>query len=152
MPKISMTGTRKINRLTEEQLANFRRLMIEYRDKGYTHLNHGDAIGADALAHNMAIELGLKVIIHPPTNPKYRAYCKGDNVTILAEGEYKARNQTIVDNGDVLLALPNTNHEYNRAGTWMAVRQARKSGLPTIICYPDGRVVKENFGGLFGDE
>ena len=40
--------------------------MREYRDKGYTHLNHGDCVGADALAHDFAIELGLKVIVHPP--------------------------------------------------------------------------------------
>ena len=126
--------------------------MMEYRDEGYTHLNHGDCVGADAIAHGIALELGLKVIIHPPTNPKYRAYCNGDNVTILAEGEYKARNQTIIDNGDVLLALPNTNHEFNRSGTWQAVRQARRRILPIIVCYPDGRVIRENFGDLFGEE
>ena len=151
MPKISMTGTRRINTLTRQQLTNFKELMKEYRDKGYTHLNHGDCVGADAVAHEIAIELGLKVIVHPPTNPKSRAYCNGDNVTILDAREYKVRNQTLVNNGDILLALPHSNQEYNRSGTWHSVRQARRTKLPIIICYPDGRVERENFGGLFGD-
>ena len=152
MPKISMTGTRRINTLTKQQLTNFKDLMKEYRNKGYTHLNHGDCVGADALAHDIAIELGLKVIVHPPSNPKSRAYCNGENVLILAEREYKVRNQSLVKNGDVLLALPDSNQEYKRSGTWYSVRQARRTMLPIIICYPDGRVVRENIGGLFEDD
>jgi len=145
MPKISMTGTRRQNKLTKIQLENFKNLMKQYKDKGYTHLNHGDCIGADAIAHEMAVELGLEIIIHPPDNSKYRANCTTGNVTIRPEDEYKVRNQTIIDNGDVLIALPNTNHEYTRSGTWQCVRQGRKSSIPIIICYPDGRVEREGF-------
>lgn len=145
MPKISMTGTRKEHKLSQVQLENFKNLMQQYKDQGYTHLNHGDAIGADAIAHDMAVELGLEIIIHPPDNPKYRANCRTGNVTIRPEDKYKVRNQTIIDNGDVLIALPNTNHEYNRSGTWQCVRQGRVTGIPIVICYPDGRGVQENF-------
>ena len=92
------------------------------------------------------------MIIHPPTNPKIVHIVMAITSLILAEREYKARNQTIVDNGDVLLALPDTNHEYKRSGTWYSVRQARRTMRPIIVCYPDGRVVRENFGGLFEDD
>lgn len=152
MPKISMTGSRTINTLTQKQLVNFRQLMIEYRDKGYTHLNHGDCQGADEIAHEIAIELGLEIVIYPPDKTKYRANCKGENVTIRPEASYRSRNQAIVNNGHVLLALPNSNCEQLRSGTWMTVRMARKANLPMMICYPDGRILKENFGGLFEDE
>ena len=152
MPKISMTGTRSTGTLTQKQLVNFRQLMVEYRDKGYTHLNHGDCVGADALAHDIAIELGLQIVVYPPDEMKYRANCKGVKVTIRPVASYRNRNQAIVNNGDVLLVLPKHNHEQHRSGTWMTVRMARKVDLPMMICYPDGRVVKENFGRLFDDE
>lgn len=149
MPKISITGTRKISGITEKQLVNFRRLIILYRDKGYTHLNHGDCVGADAMAHDIAIELGLEIVIYPPDKVKYRANCKGEKVTIRPEAPYRHRNQAIVNGGHVLIALPNGNCEKMRSGTWMTVRIARKVILPTIICYPDGRVEKENFPDCF---
>ena len=152
MPKISMTGTRTISGLTQKQLVNFRQLIIEYRDKGYTHLNHGDCVGADAIAHSIAIGLELQVVIYPPNKVECRANCKGGNVTIHPEASYRNRNQAIVNNGHVLMVLPKHNYEQRRSGTWMTVRMARKLNLPIIICYPDGRVVKENFGGLFGDK
>ena len=134
------------------QLVNFRQLMMEYRDTGYTHLNHGDCVGADQIAHNIAIELGFEIVIYPPSKTKYRANCKGVNVTIRPVASYRDRNQAIVNNGDVLLVLPKHNHEQHRSGTWMTVRMARKVNVSILICYPDGRVVKENLGGLFGDE
>ena len=145
MPKISMTGTRKTNKLTQKQRANFRQLMIEYRDKGYTHLNHGDCVGADAFAHDVAIDLGLGIVIYPPDKIEHRANCMGQKVKIQPEAPYRNRNQAIVNNGHVLIALPNSNCEQTRGGTWMTVRMARKLMLPTIICYPDGRIDKENF-------
>ena len=152
MPKISITGTRTIDSITQLQLTNFRQLMIEYRDKGYTHLNHGDCQGADEIAHEIAIELGLEIVIYPPEKTEYRANCKGANVAIHSEASYRNRNQAIVNNGHVLLALPKSNFEQLRSGTWMTVRMARKVNLPMMICYPDGRIVKENFGGLFDEQ
>ena len=152
MPKISITGTRKISGITDKQKVNFRQLIILYRDKGYTHLNHGDCVGADALAHEIAIELGLQIVVYPPQKTEYRANCRGEKVTILPEAPYRNRNQAIVNSGHVLIALPKHNHEQHRSGTWMTVRMARKVNVPIMICYPDGRVVKEHFGGLFEDE
>ena len=144
MPKISMTGTRQELKLTKVQLENFKNLMIQYKEEGYTHLNHGDCIGADAIAHEMAVELGLEIIIHPPDDPKYRANCTTGNVEIMPEKSYRSRNQQIVNNGSVLLALSRGNREINYSGTWMTVRMARKKGMPIVVCYPDGRVESEN--------
>ena len=144
MPKISMTGTRRQHKLTTVQLENFKNLMRQYKAQGYTHLNHGDCIGADAIAHDMAVELGLEIIIHPPDDSKYRAQCTGRHVEIMPEKSYRARNQQIVNNGAVLLALSRSNTELTYSGTWMTVRMARKKGIPIVICYPDGRVEWEN--------
>ena len=110
MQKISMTGTRTVSGLTHKQLVNFRQLMMEYRDTGYTHLNHGDCVGADQIAHNIAIELGLEIVIYPPSKTKYRANCKGVNVTIRPEASYRNRNQAIVNNGHVLMVLNKKRH------------------------------------------
>lgn len=114
--------------------------MMTYRDQGFTHLNHGDCVGADALAHDIALEIGLSVMVYPPIQKKYRAYCTGPRVIIHPEASYRYRNTSLVNSGHVLLALPNKNSESMRSGTWMTVRMARKTGLKIVVCYPDGRV------------
>jgi hypothetical protein len=50
---------------------------------------------------------------------------QGD-VTILEPKLYMERNHDVVHACDFLLALPGTDHEVVRSGTWATVRYARK--------------------------
>ena len=48
---------------------------------------------------------GVAVIIHPPEDPKLRAFCKGAERT-EPERPYLVRNHIIVDRCEMLLAAP----------------------------------------------
>ena len=68
---VGMTGTRL--GMTLQQKEKFYEI-LEYIDGHLFH--HGDCLGADAEGHDMSEELGYQPIIHPPTNPKNRAFKK----------------------------------------------------------------------------
>ncbi len=144
---IAMTGTRKINKLTDVQLENFGNYLALYKTEGFGVFRHGDCVGADEKGHHIAVSLGYSVRIHPPKDSTYRAFCSSDFVA--PELIYKDRNQAMVNNCDMLLALPKGNREEQRSGTWMTIRMARRINLPIVIFYPDGRIVKENHTHLF---
>ena len=57
-------------------------------------LHHGDAIGADAEVHDIAVELGCEIVIHPPTNETQRAFKSATE--IRAPKPYLDRNKEIV--------------------------------------------------------
>ena len=99
---------------------------------GVHTLHHGDCVGADAQVHEIAKRLGLKIVVHPPDNPKLRAFCTGDE--IKTEAPYLVRNRAIVDTCDILLAMPwDPKHEQLRSGTWSTVRYAHKRRKKVII-------------------
>lgn len=123
-------------------------------------LHHGDCVGADDEADKMfglllgkihskqKEKLGC-VYIHPPSDPKKRAWCKSrqdaDQITrvLLGEMPYLERNKQIVDYSDVLIATPKGFAEELRSGTWSTVRYARKQKKSVVIIYPDGRIELE---------
>lgn len=109
---------------------------------GVDTLHHGDCIGADALAHSIAVEYGIKIVVHPPLNERKRAWMR-DGAEVRARYEYLERNQHIVDECDHLIAVPYTNVEVPRSGTWSTVRRARKANKPLTIVWPDGSVTEE---------
>jgi hypothetical protein len=104
-------------------------------------LHHGDCIGADYIAHHLAIELGYRVVIHPPNIITKRACCGTSReindglVTILPLKPYLERNRDIVEACDVLLALPD-GPERQRSGTWSTVRLARRLGKEVSLREP----------------
>jgi hypothetical protein len=104
-------------------------------------LHHGDCIGGDAAADEIARQYGIRRVIHPPENPSKRARCAGE--VILPEKAYLDRNHDIVDVSDVLVACPKGMMEEQRSGTWATVRYARKLGRKVMILFPDGSVVTE---------
>ena len=75
MSGVSVSGSRYLlDRDSERQ----KRLFIEelyglYAD-GVSELHHGDAMGADAFAHQIAVSLGMRIVVHPPENNRYRAF------------------------------------------------------------------------------
>lgn len=102
---------------------------------------HGDCIGADAEAHQIALSLGFKIIIHPPIVQNKRAFCR--EADILPEKEYLDRNKDIVKYSKILIACPKMLQEEVRSGTWSTVRYARKFNKDIIVIYFDGTIQKE---------
>jgi hypothetical protein len=100
---------------------------IVYNDRP-TEFHHGDCVGADAEAHDIATQRCVRVVIHPPTEDRLRAFCDVTNGQVLKPRPYIDRNHDIVDSCDVLVAAPRTDTELVRSGTWATIRYARKQG------------------------
>jgi nucleoside 2-deoxyribosyltransferase len=134
--KVGFTGTRK--GMTLEQQETFAQEFIKLNP---TELHHGDAIGADEQAHNIA-KFRTKIVIHPPLNPSKRAYKRGD--VHLEPKPYLERNRDIVDSTDILIACPKEFSEILKSGTWACTRYARSRSKPVLIIWPDGTVTRES--------
>lgn len=125
---VGFTGTGDESALT---LPRRRRLQIFLQtlkeERGFTVFHHGDCVGADAFAHELAKALDYFIIVHPPENPRKRAFCEGNS--LLAAKPYLERNRDIVDDSYFMIAMPKNIHiEELRSGTWATVRYARKIG------------------------
>ena len=111
---------------------------------GPTDLHHGDCEGVDAMAHDIAGAFGCRRVIHPPINPKSRAWCMGEE--ILPEKPYLERNKDIVNACSVLLVFP-SGPERLRSGTWSTYRYAKKIGKHFYVIYPDGTFKQQDKEG-----
>jgi hypothetical protein len=129
--RIGFTGTRL--GMTVAQRMRFADLLAGVAGE----LHHGDCVGADTGAHSIACDLGLRIVIHPPDDPKLRAWCRPADRT-LAPKPYLQRNRDIVLDTECLIAAPGEAVEQLRSGTWSTVRYARKLGRPIWIINPDG--------------
>ncbi len=137
MTALGFTGTRY--GMTEDQRLAVRRLVALHLT---TSAHHGDCIGADAQFHALCRELPTSfVVVHPPLNEQYRAFCAGDEHR--APLPYMRRNARIVAESDVMIAAPFEAEEQERGGTWRTVGLARKAGRPLFIVWPSGAVVEE---------
>ncbi len=120
------TGTQQ--GMTDGQVESLRLELIRL---GVTRLDHGDCIGGDKQANDVARSLGIQTAGHPPTNPRKRAYCECD---IWFEPEaYLERNHAIVDVCAHLFVGPRSNSEQQRSGTWATYRYAKACGRPITI-------------------
>lgn len=103
---------------------------------------HGDCVGADVQFHRICRDAGsIWIVGHPPDNDSQRAFCEFDE--IMPPKPYIARNHTIVDNCDVLIAAPHQRKEIRRSGTWATIRYARKQDRQLYIVLPQGKVIQE---------
>ena len=130
---IGFTGTRFLGEDFEDRKTALRKALVKAWKKGYRILHHGDCIGADALAHEVAMEVGYDVIVHPPNNPSNRAFCKADKGAVRWElvKPYLDRNMDIVNASSQMLAMPKVGTtSKSRGGTWHAVNYAIKVGTP----------------------
>jgi hypothetical protein len=134
MASIGFTGTQQ--GMTEEQKKSLRALL----DGGVGELHHGDCIGADAEAHDIADECGYAIILHPPANYSKRAWREVPKHMARPEKAYLDRNKDIVLETTALIAAPAEPEEQLRSGTWSTVRFAKKQGKPVFVILPDGTV------------
>jgi hypothetical protein len=125
--KIGFTGT-QIG-MTDFQKAEFEKIISMYIGE----FHHGDCIGADADAHDIA-EKYLTCVIHPPIKPEKRAFKKA---TIVHEKKpYLNRNRDIVNSCELLIATPKEITNQTRSGTWWTIRYAKKIKRKCLIIYP----------------
>jgi hypothetical protein len=92
--------------------------------------HHGDCVGGDAQAHDLARMLGLWIVTHPPVNPGLRAFREGGESR--PPKPYLARNADIVQQTDLLLAAP-AGPETPRSGTWWTIRYAHSLNKRVVI-------------------
>jgi hypothetical protein len=128
---IGFTGTQQ--GMTAKQRASLETLLRHYLTLGATEFHHGDCIGADAQAHDIAVAIGYAPVIHPPKISKKRAFKRGQ---VLPARPYLERNHDIVDASDVMIATPKSHVEELRSGTWATIRYTRKSGKHLHILAP----------------
>ena len=135
-PSVGFTGTRE--GLTFEQFDALRCVLAGW--EGAT-LHHGDCVGADVAAHNIATMQGdWRIEVHPG-HSQYRAFVR-DYTALHAAKPNLERNSDIVDAADVLVACP-AGPEVQRSGTWSTVRKARKKGIRRVLVWPNGDVTYE---------
>lgn len=105
--------------------------------------HHGDCIGADSQAHEIADCMGYRIIGHPPSNPSRRAsrVCH----ELRPEKSYLERNKNIVRETVALIATPGETEEQLRSGTWSTIRFARKQGKCVVIIFPDGSIKQKQY-------
>ena len=132
MIRVGFTGTQR--GLTDEQKAALDRLFHELGQDA-VEIHHGDCVGADEEAHDLADNHAFDIVRHPPDKDDKRAFCTGGEER--DPKPYLDRNKDIVDETDMLIACPN-GEERVRSGTWSTVRYARKrssiDGIRTRIC------------------
>ena len=120
---IGFTGTRQ--EVSSSQLIRLSTVMESFDVSHYDNVwfHHGDCVGADATAHEIARDLGWKIHSHPCNLGKYRANCECDVLDLIKPP--LVRNAVIVDMCDILIACPKENLEQRRSGTWATIRYAR---------------------------
>lgn len=122
---VGFTGTRRGMNPWQRYLLENALVSLEV-----TELHHGDCVGSDAQANVVVQYLGLRTVIHPPTDPKARAFCTYDEAREPCP--YLERNHQIVDETDILIAAPE-GPEVVRSGTWATIRYARKLNRHVVI-------------------
>ena len=135
MRRIGFTGTR--HGITSLQRSELERLL---RDLRPGELHHGQCVGADAEAHDIALDFGVPaIIVHPsndPTLTAVRAPGKSRVVSYLPPADPLKRNKAMVRAVDTLIAAPATAEEQVRSGTWFTIRFARRLGSVEVIVLP----------------
>jgi len=129
--KVGFTGTQY--GMTDHQKRAVRELLGRLKPSEF---HHGDCVGADEEAHEIvrSLPFEVKIVSHPPSNPKKRAFCKADEER--EPKPYLERNRDIVDDTSVLVACPSSVKEVLRSGTWTTWRYARKSSREIYLIVP----------------
>jgi len=138
MIHIGFTGSR--NGMKPNQLQTFLEVIGDAglgEDHNEIAFHHGDCVGADEQAHYRVLG-NMDIFIHPPTDPKHRAFCTGAK-HVSDPKPYILRNHIIVKASDLLIATPATVGEEQRSGTWATIRYANQSDVAFLIIDPYGK-------------
>jgi hypothetical protein len=125
MAVIGITGTRQLNDTGRESIV---KALLDL-DPNTDSIMTGGCVGVDAFAGQVAHLMGITVMVALPvddsqTDTSWITYA----ATFKVVGEYRERNQWIVDHSDGVWAFPDLPEKQEpRSGTWMCVRMARKA-------------------------
>lgn len=152
MKKIGFTGTKK--GVTTVQGTQLLSVLTHLVSEGVSEARHGDCVGADSQFHSIVVGLKVpRVVIHPPTNPEYRYFCKEKNpapdgveIISLPEEPYLVRDHRMVDAVNFLIGCPLTLNEVLWSGTWATLRYAQKINREYLIIFPDGSMQSGEWG------
>jgi hypothetical protein len=139
---VGITATRK--GLTAAQEAALGRVLDEEWVAGGVVGHHGDCVGGDARADMLMRQRRYLIHVHPPDEDRYRAFLQRGAVKVSKPKPYLGRNHDIVDDCEVLIALPRLSFEELRSGTWATVRYARRLKRRIILIYPNGDIIRED--------
>lgn len=129
--------------MSGEQVRQLRTLLglgcAALEDGERLRLHHGDCVGADETAHNVALKMAaqglpIEVEVHPPVKDTMRARVQGAAV-VRPPLPYLERNHAMVDASEILIAAPD-GPERQRSGTWATVRYAHSVGVPVWMIGP----------------
>lgn len=157
--KIFFTGTQSgMTNFQKEQLAF---LLNQLK---CSEFSHGDCVGADKEANEIAFDNGIRIFtIFPPIKGLKRAFCfneskilNNDNcqwhtityknqalkVRWMPKDEYLNRNRHGVDNSSWVIAAPKEHQHTVRSGTWMTIRYAWKVRKDKLTIIPP--IVRED--------
>lgn len=130
---LGFTGTRQIDLVSKERLSYLEDLLLA-KDVDYDFRAtavHGCAEGADSVFHQMCLNLNIPVYGRPCTGNRSKL---GQFRFVYMPEAPLARNRKIVEDCDVLIALPiDKDVEELRSGTWATIRYARKLNKQVII-------------------
>lgn len=135
---IGFTGTQR--GMNDDQQRWVRYALQAWIPVGKTRLwfHHGDCVGADAQAAEIAREIGYLLHGHPSTVPNKRAWVRCDRLEKPLPP--LTRNLEIVRASAQMLAAPWEEHEQRRSGTWATIRYAVREDRPTIVVAPNGQL------------
>lgn len=141
--KLGFSGTRF--GMTDLQVFHVKKLLLDLSEIAplldeVFEVHHGDCVGADAQFHHMAKSVGARVVIHPPTDDRHRAFCEGDEMR--DPYPHLIRNDNIVRESEFMITAPPTVLEQVRGGTWSTNRKAAAAGKLWRTVLPSGIVVK----------
>ena len=129
---LGFTGTR--HGMTARQLQQLEMVLKAYIPHGFMDFVHGDCLGADEQAAELAKHLGYRTTARPCTITKMRAYHKSH--IVLSPKDTKVRNQAIVDDSKILIVAPQEESEVGQSGTWQTYRMAAKAQVPRVMLFP----------------
>lgn len=138
MVRVAFTGTRI--GMSSFQQTLLQDALEEMLTKELVEFHHGDCTGADEQAHRIAKTLGCRVVVHPPTNPKCRAYVR-DAEEYRPEGAYLQRDDEMLNECVMLFAAPKDERveEHRGSGTWYTIRAACLRAMPITILPRESR-------------
>lgn len=133
---VSVSGTRE--GASDAQLLALAETLLHYKEThgSNVELHHGDCLGVDVQAAEVAAIMKYEVVSHPPTKNNMRAFHDSD--VIMPTKGYLERDRDLAELCDVLIAMPLVHDVNAESGTWYTIRHAMRINKDVIVIDRDG--------------